>query len=164
MADLIVDAATKVQFVPTIASAAFAPTMAEIAAGTSLELVLTKSGLKGFDPSTAEIDNTSLGSTDDTKVPGRVSYSGTALEVKKQTIGTDPAYAVLSVMNTTGFIVIRDGMPAATAFAAAQKVDVYPVQLGRTGKVGRGEENSLLRFLTPCSIRAAVVFDVAVLA
>lgn len=163
MPDIIVDAMTKVQFVPTIASGTKAPTVAELGLGTSLELLLTKTGLEGFDPSNAEVDTTSLGSPDDTKVPGRVSYSGTALVLKKQT-PTDPVYATLSVMNTTGFIVIRDAIVATTAFAAAQKVDVYPVQLGKTGKVGRGEDNSLLRYRVPCSIRDAAVFDVAVLA
>lgn len=153
MPDIIVDGLTKVQFVPTIASAALIPTAIEINAGTSLESFLVAAGLEGFDPSNAEIDNTSLASTFDTKLPGRVSFSNTALTLKKQT-GTDTVHTTLSVPNTTGFIVIRDGVLATTAFAAANKVAVYPIQLGQWAYMGRGEANSVLRYRVPATVTA----------
>jgi hypothetical protein len=156
MTDIVVDGATKVSFVPTIASLA-APTTAELNAGTALETILVAAGLEGFDPSNADIDTTSLASTFDTKLPGRVSFSGTALILKKQ-VGTDTAYVTLSVPLTVGYIVIRDGILATTAWTAAQKVDVFPVQLGQSAKMGRGEANSVLRYKVPCTITSAPSF------
>jgi hypothetical protein len=78
MADIIVDGQTKVYYVPTISNIA-APTTAELNAGTDLTSTLIPAGLEGFENSTAEVDNTSLASTFDTKLPGRQSFSGTGL-------------------------------------------------------------------------------------
>src|SRR5690349_11366527 len=115
MTDIIVDGQTAVWFVPTAANPA-AITMAELTAGKALHDLLVPTGLEGFEASTAEIDNTALSSKFDTKLPGRTSYSGTGLVLKKQT-ATDAVYNLLSVFGTTGFIVIRDGIDTATAAA-----------------------------------------------
>lgn len=153
MPDIVVDGMTKVSFVPTIASATLAPTTAELGAGTSLEQFLIAAGLEGWDPSNAEIDNSSLASTFDTRLPGRVSFSNPGLVLKKQT-GTDNVHTALKTPGTTGFIVMRDGILVATAFAAAQKVAVYPVMLGQWSYQGRGEANSVLRYRVPCTVTA----------
>lgn len=150
MTDIIVDGQTAVWFVPTAANSA-AITTAEITAGKALHDLLVPTGLEGFEPSTAEIDNTALSSKQDSKVPGRGSYSGTGLVLKKQT-GTDAVFNLLSVFGTTGFIVIRDGIDAATAAAAAQKYEAYPITTGYYGYVGRGEANSLLRYRVPTPV------------
>lgn len=151
MADIIVDGRTKVNFVPTVASALLIPTAVEVLAGTSLEFFLTAAGLEGFEPSTAEVDNTSLGSSTDTNLPGRAGYSGTGLVLKKQT-PTDTVWTTLTTFGTVGFIVIRDDLPVATAFAAAQKVAVYPIVTGQWGFQGRGDKNSMLRYRVPTPI------------
>lgn len=152
MADIIVDGKTRVAFVPTIANIA-APTLAELNAGTLLTSTLIPTGLAGFENSTAEVDNTSLASTFDTKLPGRQSFSGTMLTLKKQT-GTDVVFNLLSVPNTDGFIVIRDGVDQATAWTTADKVEVYPVRTASHSILGRGEANSLLRYQVPVPITA----------
>jgi hypothetical protein len=51
---------------------------------------MTPDGLTGFEPSTADVDNSALNSTFDTKTIGRDSFSGTMLRLKKQS-GTDTA-------------------------------------------------------------------------
>ena len=153
MPDIVVDGKTKVSFVPTIASTALVPTAAELTAGTSLENVLVAAGLEGLDPSTAEIDNTSLASTFDTRLPGRVSFSGTGLILKKQS-GTDTVHTTLSTSGTTGYLVIRDDVAVTTAFAAAQKVSVYPITTGQWAYMGRGEANSVLRYRVPTTVTA----------
>lgn len=144
MADIIVDGKTWVAFVPTIANPA-APTVAELVAGDVLHNNLIPTGLEGFETSTAEIDNTSLASTFDTKLPGRQSYSGTGLVLKKQS-GTDDVFDLLTTPGTDGFIVIRDGVDVGTAPAAGDQVEVYPVRTGGFTMVGRGEANSVLRY------------------
>jgi hypothetical protein len=153
MADIIVDGMTRVAFVPTIANIA-APTAAvELAAGTLLQSTLVPTGLEGFENTTAEVDNTSLASTFDTKLPGRQSFSGTGLVLKKQD-GTDTVFNLLSVPNTNGYIVIRDGIDQATAWAATQKVEVHPIRTAPHSMLGRGEANSLLRYRVPTPITA----------
>ncbi|MEO5665515.1 MAG: hypothetical protein ABIR39_19795 [Nocardioides sp.] len=153
MADIIVDGQTRVAFVPTIANIA-APTTAELNAGTLLQSTLIPAGLEGFENTTADVDNTSLASTFDTKLPGRQSFSGTGLVLKKQD-GTDTVFNLLSVPNTAGYIVIRDGVAESTAWAATNKVEVYPIRTAAHSTMGRGEANSLLRYRIPTPISAA---------
>jgi hypothetical protein len=150
MADIIVDAMTRVYYVPTIANIA-APTVAELNAGTMLTTTLIPAGLEGFENSTAEVDNTSLASDFDTKLPGRKSFSGTGLVLKKQD-GTDTIFNLLSVPNTNGYIVIRDGVATATAWTIADKVEVHPIRTATHVMIGRGEANSLLRYRIPTPI------------
>lgn len=153
MADIIVDGMTRVAFVPTIANIA-APTTAELNAGTLLQSTLVPTGLEGFENTTADVDNTSLASTFDTKLPGRQSFSGTGLVLKKQD-GTDTVFNLLSVPNTNGYIVIRDGVTESTAWAASQKVEVHPIRTATHSMIGRGEANSVLRYRVPTPITSA---------
>lgn len=144
MADIIVDGMTRVTFATTIANIA-APTVAELNAGTLLQTTLIPAGLEGFEAAVADVDNTSLASTFDTTLPGRKSFSGTGLVLKKQT-STDTVWNLLTVSGTTGFVVIRDGVLEATAWTIADKVEVYPCTIGGFTTLGRGEANSLLRY------------------
>ena len=153
MVDIIVDGMTRVAFVPTIANIA-APTVAELNAGTLLQSTLIPAGLEGFENSTAEVDNTSLASTFDTRLPGRQSFNNTALVLKKQT-GTDTVFNLLTTPNTDGYIVIRDGVAQGTAWTTGDKVEVYPVRTAAHSMLGRGEANSLLRYRVPTKISSA---------
>lgn len=143
MTDIIVDGFTRVDFVPTIANKA-APTVAELGAGTRIDQKLIPNGLEGFEASPGEVDNSAFSSTFDTKVPGVSSFSGTRLIVKKQT-STDTVHDALTTFNTAGYIVVRDAVAAGTAYAAAQKVCVYPVTTGAWSYMNR-ERNSVLKY------------------
>jgi hypothetical protein len=151
MADIIVDGMTRVAFVPTIANVA-APTAAELTAGTYLGTVLTAGGMEGFEASTGEVDNTSYDSRFDTRLPGVSAYSGTRLILKKQT-GTDTVFTTMTTFGTTGYIVIRDALDKDTAFAAAQKVNIYPITTGDWDYMSR-ERNSVLRYWVATPIRS----------
>ncbi len=163
MADIIVDGRTRVDYVPTIASATMAPTVIEYNAGKRLDKLMTAGGLEGFEVTTEEIDATSFSSVFAERLPGRQSVSGTGLVIKKQD-GTDTVYATLSVPNTSGYLVVRDDVPVDTAVAAAQKVDVWPIRTAAANKVGRGEANSVLRYRVPVTVTATPKLDLAVLA
>jgi hypothetical protein len=127
MADLLLDGNVKVSWVATIASLA-APTTAELNAGTSLEQRLTPDGLDiSFD--TEMIDNSALGSTYSTELVGRSKVSIT-IKYKALSSGVDSVATAL-VYAANGYLVVRRGLVATTAFAAAQKVEVYPSQVGR---------------------------------
>jgi hypothetical protein len=154
MADIIVDGRVRVAFVPTIADIS-APTTTELNAGQLLQSLLIPTGLAGFESTVAEVDNTSLASTFDTKLPGRASYSGTSLTLKKQSGATDPVWTLLTTPGTDGFVVIRaNGVLETVAWTAAQQVQVYPVRTADFTPQGYGEANSLERYMVPVMITA----------
>lgn len=132
MADIITDGRTKVWLVPAIANTA-APTTTELNAGTSIEGLMTADGLVGFEPTTADVDNSALNSTFDTKLAGRASFSNTAVRLKKQS-GTDTVYNTY-VRDTIVYVVIRRGTTASTGWASADKVEVYPCVTGETSNL-----------------------------
>ena len=151
MADIYVDGFIRVAFVPTIANIA-APTTTELNAGTLLSSIVTADGLVGFEASTAEVDTTALDSTFDTKGIGRDSFEGTMLRLKKQD-GTDTVYNLLT-RGTTGYIVIRRDVASATAWTAAQKVEVFPIVCGRERNLAP-EANTVRRYEVPTMVTSA---------
>jgi hypothetical protein len=127
MADYGFDGMIKVSFVPTIASIA-APTAVELNAGTPLEDVLTPDGLT-ISADTASVDTSKLSSTFTATIVGRSSYTLGIKYVR----GTDPKQTALEtamVRGANGYLVVRRDVVASTAWTAAQKVEVYPCQVG----------------------------------
>jgi hypothetical protein len=147
--DLITDGRTKVTFASAIANQA-APTVAELNAGTSLEGIMTPDGLVGFEPDTADVDNSALNSTFDTRLPGRASFSGTMVRLKKTSATADTVYN-LFVRDVTGYVVIRRGTTSSTGWATGDKVEVYPIQTGETRNLAP-EANSVQRYEVPLKI------------
>lgn len=129
MPDLLTDGNTKVWSVPSISNIS-SPTTTELNAGTALEGILTPDGLSGFQPATASVDTSALNSTFNTAIAGRVSFSNTALKLKKQSATADAVYNTLIYGYTTN-IVIRRGTTSSNAWTSGDKVEVYPVQVGQ---------------------------------
>ena len=153
MADLIVDAFTRVAFVPTIANNA-APTTSELNAGTLLHNRMIVGGLQGFAFTAGEVDNTKFGSAFDTKLPGVSSYSGTQLVLAKDTMGSDTIWTLLTTFFTAGYIVIRDGIANATAWTTSQNVEVFPIVTGDWEYMDRAR-NEMLKYVVATPISAA---------
>lgn len=143
MADIVVDGFTRVSFVASIANINAPAAASELTPGLLLAAVMTPDGLVGFEPSTADVDNSALNSTFDTKTIGRDSFSGTMLRLKKQS-GTDTAWTTL-VRGTTGYIVVRRYMDNSTAWAASQAVNVYPIICGQRRELSP-EANSVAKW------------------
>lgn len=129
MADIVTDGKTKVWLVPAVSNIA-APTTTELNAGTAIEGLMTPDGLVGFEPDTADVDNSALNSTFDTKLPGRASFSNTAVRLKKQS-GTDAVYNAYP-RDTVVYVVVRRGTLSSAGWATNDKVEVYPSQTGET--------------------------------
>jgi hypothetical protein len=161
MADVIIDGYVRVSYVPSIATLA-APTTTELNAGTVLTTFLIPAGVEGFDPAQDSIDNTSMASTFNTVLPGRVGMSVANLTFKKQD-GTDTIYNLLAP-GTSGFIVIRaNGVLTSAAWASAQgPLAIYPGKTGESFRVGVGEANALERLKTPWFISAQPTFRAVV--
>ena len=150
MADQITDGMTRVAWVTTIASIA-APTTSELNAGILLHDTMTADGLAGFQPDTADVATSKFSATFDTTKPGRVNFSGTMLRFCKQDTG-DTIYTTLAY-NTVGFVVIRRGLTAGTAWLSTQKVEVYPATCGER-RLLDPEPNTLQRWESPLKIHS----------
>jgi hypothetical protein len=161
MSDIVIDGQVKVAFVPTITNLS-APTVAQLNAGTDLGPFIAPGGMEGWEASTDEVDTSAIDSTFNTKRPGRTSYSGTALVLKKQS-GTDTVFDALKVKLTNGFLVVRRGVPKATAWASTQKVEVYPVSTGQWTPLPV-EANTVYRYRVPMPVVAEPVLEATVAA
>ncbi len=158
MADIIVDGMTRVAWVTSIANIA-APTTTELNAGILLHDVMTSDGLSGFQPDTADVPTSKFSSTFDTNQPGRVSYSNTMLRFCRQT-SPDTAYNTLG-RGTAGYVVLRRGIAATTAWASTQPVQVYPAVCGERRDLDP-EPNTLQRWESPLKISAQPNLNAAV--
>lgn len=148
MPDIIVDGKIRVSYVAAISNIQ-SPTAAELNGGLVLNSTITKDGLVGFEPDSAKVETTPLDGDFNTKKIGRTDLGDPMLRLKKQS-GTDTIYTTL-VKNAIGYVVIRRDLPKATAFAAAQQVEVYPVEFGETKRLPP-EENTLSRYEIPVAI------------
>jgi hypothetical protein len=146
--DITSDGMTRVAWVPTIANVN-APTTTELNAGMLLQSTVTADGFSGFRPTTAAVPTSSLASTFETNTIGRTSYDNTMLRFKKQS-GTDTVYDTL-VRGTAGYIVVRRSLAEGTAWASAQKIEVYPAICGEVSKLDP-EPNTLERYEVPMMI------------
>lgn len=142
------DGKTRVAYVPSIANIA-APTTTELNAGTLLHYMITADGLTGLTPETATIPTTSLASKSNTSRNGRVTFEQFNLTLKKQD-GTDTVYNLL-VRNLTGYLVVRNSIDVDTAWASAQKLRVYPVEVGESAWLDP-EPDSLERYQVPMTV------------
>jgi hypothetical protein len=129
MPDLGFDGMLKVSWVTTIANLT-APTAVELNAGTSLEGVLVADGLT-ISSETGEVDNSKLNSTANTVIVGRGTWTLSIKYVRGDAANT-AAVAVEAAMvpKANGYLVVRRDILASTAWAAAQKVEIYPGQIG----------------------------------
>lgn len=124
-------------YVPTIGTIT-APTVAELTGSSALNLGYA---LRGFAPNSEQgtSDDIRLASTQTFENPGRVKKSIddiTYVYDPQAATGTtsNKHYETLK-LNVKGFLVDRRGVPATTAVAANQVVDIYPVQFGDQRRV-----------------------------
>lgn len=128
MADLTFDGMLRVSWIPTIASATLAPTVAELTAGVDLTPRLLPDGLS-ISAETASVDNTKMDSTSNSQKAGRRSYEVSVKYVRGTAVGEITVETALTY-RAPGFLVVRRDVTYATAWAAAQKVEVYPGEIG----------------------------------
>lgn len=156
--DLINDGMTKVAWATSIANI-HAPTAAELTAANDWTARMTPDGLKS-DPTTADVDTSSLASTFDTKEVGRRGWD-IELTFKRGTTGAeDLPYQTLKY-GVHGYVVVRRGVATATAFAAGQQVEVYPVACGERMNIAPAA-NELNKFSSPMKLTSEADTDATV--
>ncbi|MFF4417095.1 hypothetical protein ACFYY8_31630 [Streptosporangium sp. NPDC001559] len=129
MAKRLTDGNTKATFVPVIASIT-APTVAELTDPgiITLENTVTDDGLKvDFDEGT--VAGNVLASTQDFESPGRSKAQIELTYYRDSTPSADRMWTVMT-RGTAGYLVVRRGVTAATAYATSQIVEVYTVTCG----------------------------------
>jgi hypothetical protein len=97
------------------------------------------------------VNNSALGSTFDTQLPGTVSFGDMSLQFKWQS-GTDTIWNLLVLGYQTN-LVIRRRILRTIAVAASQPVEVYPITCGQYTPAGY-ERNSLARFSVPIGLNS----------
>ncbi|MEU9349029.1 hypothetical protein AB0D74_48315 [Streptomyces sp. NPDC048278] len=148
MSDLINDGMTRVFWVSSIANIN-APTASELTAGNDFTARITPDGLK-VDPSTADVDTSSLASTFDTKTVGRVGYDA-ELTFKRGTTGAEDLPYTTLKYGVSGYLAIRRGVAYATAWAAGQKAEIYPATCGEPQNTAPAA-NEVMKFVSPLKI------------
>lgn len=129
-ADLLGDGNVKVTFVAgdgTIPSIS-APVAATLNAGQDLQTVITKEGLD-ISPEQSPVENTSLASTAETEDAGTVKH-GVNVTYKRKAASVDDIGWNTLVPGTLGYLAVRRNLPHATAWAAGQEAEIYPVRCG----------------------------------
>lgn len=163
-----IDAAGKgaLVFVPAIANPAVGPTVAEIAAGVNLSCALYAWNPAG---SQSTVERSRYCSRVISESLGKATYKADPIQYDydPQDPESDeyPAYAAL-IPDTKGYLVDRRGLDYATAMAAAQIVDIYPVQMGVRSRVAIDvkQEGDKLRVEQAVAITGEPFFDVKVVA
>ncbi|MGW6913708.1 phage tail tube protein [Kitasatospora sp. NPDC054939] len=145
MSDVIGDGKVRVVWATSIANIN-APTVAELTAGTDATLRVTPDGLK-TDPTTAAVDTGSLASTYDTEEVGRTKFANELTLKRGDTVPEDLLYGTL-VKGVRGFMIVRRGIPYATAWAAGQQVEVYPTVCGERQNKATAP-NEVMKYVVP---------------
>jgi hypothetical protein len=153
---IVGDGKERWEALPAVANTA-AVTLAELAAGMKISQVVLEA--TGFAPETASVPTPSIEETFDTAVPGRRSYSGMKMRMKKQP-GTDTVKNNL-VADSEWYLVRRRSVAVATAYASAQKIEVYPVIVAEPSTVDF-EPNMIERYDVPFMPSAPPVLNAVV--
>lgn len=151
MSDLISDGRTRVAWAASIANIA-APTVAELTGALDLTPRITPDGLK-TDPSTADVDTSSLASRFDTKEAGRVGFENELTMKRGGTPTEDLPYTTL-LYGVHGYLVVRRGVDYETAWAAGQTAEVYPSVCGEPANVAPAA-NEVMKFTSPQKVTSA---------
>lgn len=106
-----------------------APTTTELGAGTDITTFIAKNGLK-LGGSQAMVDNGDISTSFEAEVIGTWKQD-IELELFRDSVTADDDAWTLAVWGTNGFLVVRRGLAYSTAWAAAQKCEVYPAQMGQ---------------------------------
>ncbi len=155
-----VDGRTRVQWVPAIANTG-APTVLEANAtsGFDASCYITADGwAPGTDEATISDDRFCDVETFERR--GRVTNTLSTTYIENPTDAANNKMAVTLATGTLGFFLIRRGLAFDTAFAAGQKVDVWPVESGIQTEVAP-EANSVYRLTQKQFIRDRVRRQVA---
>lgn len=158
-------------FVPTIASATLAPTVAEATGATSLDvtrILFASSGRPSASTNRVTAERR-LGDGSQYEQIGTTTVTGGDMLYAfgdQAVAATDPKKLYEKIPEgTTGYLVNRRGLGRATALAAGQFVHVYPVEFGPSFPVNAGDgETAEAAMTVTFAVTGPPAIEVAVLA
>lgn len=156
MARFMQKGTTKFWFAPTIASATLVPTAAEVNAGTRMDTELAE--ISGFAFSNSPIATPDMANTFTSSIPGEDVADTSSLTFYEQKAPTTNPIRTAQAKGTVGYVVIFFGGIAGATPAAADKCDVWPVQVAsnvRTYSAG----NEASRYVITYAMTATPGFD-----
>jgi hypothetical protein len=151
---------TRFYFVPDIASATLAPTVAEVTAGDRLDEQLNE--VNGFTFASNPIDTPNFKDRFTPQISGEDVAEDSSLLLYRLKGEVDTIRAALA-KDTEGFIVVFYEGTAGASPAAADKVDVWPVVVSSNAKQYTAD-NEAAKYNVVFSITSVPGFDLAVLA
>lgn len=151
MGDIAVTGRTKVWLLDSLSDTT-APSVSEINAGTAIHSKLV--AIEGFTPTSNEFDTSKVNDEVDSKAPGSLSYSNSALVVANDDSDDSIVTTLEAAELATKYLVMGLETPVATAVAASQKVTVYTVIVGYASDVDPGSRNTIKRTRVPMLIQA----------
>lgn len=143
---------TEIVYLPACANPG-APTRAEINAGTVLSTEVASAA--GWQLQGAEVETPDLGSTFNSKIPGKTSVDDSSLTFYADLAGAD--VRALLPRGTTGFILIADG-----GDVPGNKADNFPIRVRSVGKARTVEGTSAKVLTVSFSITAEPSEDVTI--
>lgn len=158
MAKYANDGMLRVQLVTAVANIQAPSAATELNVGTHVTGYVTKDGLT-VPADQNNVDVATLAEVYNAQVPG--SYGG-AVEITGMRDNAADTLWDLITYNLQRYIAVRRGVPTATAFAAGQKVEIYPATFhhpvpDQTG----GDEVSRFTISAPCWSEPALKATVA---
>jgi hypothetical protein len=130
MAVVIIDGRVRVSWLTAVSNIA-APTTTELNAGTALEDKINPDGLN-ISASTNGVDISNLKSTFTTQRAGRRAFD---VSITGHHDDTSDTLYNLFIYRTTGFLAVRRGVDATTAWTSTQKLEIYPLDTGERTEV-----------------------------
>jgi len=130
MAKMLADGNVKATYVPTLADISAPLAATELEAGTALDLecLITADGLN-ISVDEAVVSLPALCETFDAESPGRAKYAIDLTFFRHVATADDKAWTTIK-RSVSGYLVIRYGVAATTAYAASDKLLVFPVTFG----------------------------------
>jgi hypothetical protein len=149
---------TRFYYAPTIASAALAPTAAEITAGLRLDTELAE--VNGFTFANSPIQVPDMASAFVSSIPGEDSVEDSNLIFYELDTATNPI-SVSQAKGINGYICIFYKGVAGAAPAAADKCDVWPIQIASNARQYTAD-NEAAKYQVTYTPTAVPGFDKAV--
>jgi hypothetical protein len=154
MADLGFDGLIAVWWVTTIADIAAPKAATEIGAVGSIPLHtrLTPDGLTTGAGSDT-IDTSKMASTFNTKIVGRRNFDGLQIKYVRGDATNEKLLDTTLIYRASGFLVVRRSILSSVAATLADKVEVYPVQVGEP-QYDSPAPNALQTVVVPMTLTA----------
>lgn len=158
------NATVNLWYLTSIAAPSTGATVAEMTAGTTKELQCYITG-DGLTPETSEnaVDDPRLCSSQIFQRRGDYTEQLEIMYVFNLPSASDDVARLTLPAGTTGFVVVRWGIAYATAPAAGQKTDIYPIEAGVQRKAPP-TRNGVHRITQRLFVTSTVVRDVAIAA